>query len=370
MIYVFYSNDPLHNDQGGGVEHLRGIYRALSKSDLDYRFVVSRMAEHGRQDDAVTYISTGSNFLKYYFALWRWFLKNRGRLAENDVFHFHRNYAAWPKYVLAAGKGKVIITYHGLTGFVIKDAIGALARPVRSIMKYFEKKSLAKADVIIFVSDRDRQSMRDSMLAGNYEKSVVIPAAFDSSIFGDSSQPPAGLHNKVLMVGRIARIKNIPLAIDAIAVLLGRGVTIELEIAGDGEDRSSVEQHAEKSPCSANIRFLGMVSHHEIPALMKRNGIVLLTSHSEASPTVVKEAIVASRPVVTTDVGDVGNWIVNGTNGFICDSTPESIADGIAKAQEMIRDQAYAGSADLAQLSEQGIMQKLLEIYRRCAGAA
>ena len=34
MIYVFYSNDPLADDLGGGAEHFRGLHRALLASGI------------------------------------------------------------------------------------------------------------------------------------------------------------------------------------------------------------------------------------------------------------------------------------------------------------------------------------------------
>lgn len=363
MNYVFYSNDPLHNDQGGGVEHFRGIYRALSKSNLDYSLVASRLATHEVDDPAVIYISHGSHFLKYFMALWLWFFRNRKIFSDHDVFHFHRNYAAWPKYIFAPKKGKTIITYHGVTGFVIEDLLGVFGKPMRSVMVYLEKKSLSLADQIIFVSDRDRQSMRKLMLGNNYDKTSVIPAAFDSSLFGASCPPSVDLQNRILMVGRIARIKNIPLAIDAISILRGRGIDVELSIAGDGEELLAVEHYAKEAQGASNISFLGKVEHRDIPDLMRRHGIVLLTSASEASPTVVKEAVISLRPVVTTDVGDVAMWVKAGRNGFICNSTPESVAEGIERAQALIRNQAYEQAVDLNELSEENIMRRLLANY-------
>ena len=363
MIYVFYSNDPLSNDQGGGVEHFRGIYRALKESNLEYRLIASRMSNHTAEDIAVSYISCGSNFLRYYLSLWRWFFRNKNKFTGTDVFHFHRNYAAWPKYLLASRAGKTIITYHGMTGYVIREKLGMLASPVRSIMKSLERQSLKRADQIIFVSERDRQDMCKTLLGDNFNKSVIIPAAFDETIFSGFNQPPLELQGKVLILGRISNIKNIPLAIDAITEVCRRGNIMQLTIAGDGEERYAVAQYAHQSEYAKNIKLIGKVEHEEIPDLMMAHGIVLLTSRSEASPTVVKEAIAACRPVVTTDVGDVGLWVRNDINGFICDASAESLADGLEKANALIQRQCYDQAIGLDELSEKNIMSKVLQCY-------
>ena len=230
-------------------------------------------------------------------------------------------------------------------------------------MEKLERKSLCLADRIIFVSDRDRQIMRSSMLGDNYKKTVVIPAAFDESLFKAQTVVPVSYKSKIIMVGRLSDIKNIPLAIDAFSELCGNNKNVELTIAGDGEDREKIEQHISSSSCSEKINLLGRVEHHEIPQMMKEHGIVLLTSRSEASPTVVKEAIASLRPVVTTDVGDVKTWVTDGKNGFICDSVPSSLAQGLVKAQALIENEEYQQSVDLSELSEENIMNKVIENY-------
>ena len=74
----------------------------------------------------IIYISRGAGFLRFYLALWRWFWRRRHEFAEDDVFHFHRNYAAWPKLLLAPRRGRVIVSYHNVTGRVLEGMLGRL----------------------------------------------------------------------------------------------------------------------------------------------------------------------------------------------------------------------------------------------------
>ena len=94
----------------------------------------------------------------------------------------------------------------------------------------------------------------------------------------------------------------------------------QLTIAGRGEGSKELIRLIARSPAAAEIRWVGAVPHDEVPALLREHGILLLTSRYEASPTVVKEALRAMRPVVSTDVGDVADWLEQDRTGFICDA--------------------------------------------------
>ena len=68
MIYVFYNNDPLADDLGGGAEHFRGLHRALLRAELPFRLVAARLQD-GAAAPYVTYVSKGSAFGRYYLGL-------------------------------------------------------------------------------------------------------------------------------------------------------------------------------------------------------------------------------------------------------------------------------------------------------------
>jgi glycosyltransferase involved in cell wall biosynthesis len=366
VIYVFYNNDPLAHDLGGGAEHFRGLHRALLKSGLDFHLVAARL-HHGTCPSHLTYVSTTSNFLRFYFGLWRWFWRNRRRFEAKDVFHFHRNYAAWPKLLLAPNRGRVLISYHNVTGQVLEGWLGRLGRPMREAMLRLERRVARLADAIICVSGRDRHRLAEVVDPAPFAAANVIPASFDDSLFRNRpAAPPAPeLATKVLLLGRISHQKNVPLAITTIETLVARDEAFSLTIAGEGEDSRDLIRRLARSPARDRITWLGRVPHDQVPAMLEAHGIVLLTSRYEASPTVVKEALKAMRPVVSTDVGDVADWLDEGLSGFIVDADPGALADALIRARKLIETGAYRQTARAARLDEDAIMLEVVHLYRR-----
>ena len=141
----------------------------------------------------------------------------------------------------------------------------------------------------------------------------------------------------------------------------------ELTIAGRGEGSKDLIRLIACSPAASRIHWIGAVPHDEVPALLREHGMLLLTSRYEASPTVVKEALRVMRPVVSTDVGDVADWLEADRTGFVCAATPEALAEGVRAAEPLIREGRYRITSRLEQLDEGRLMSEVLTLYRQLA---
>lgn len=365
MIYVFYNNDPLADDLGGGAEHFRGLHRALLRSELPFRLVAARLQE-GFEAPYVDYISRGSSFGRYYLALWRWFWRHRREIRHGDVFHFHRNYAAWPKLLFCADRGAVVVSYHNVTGRVLQGMLGRAAAPIRLLMLRLERQVARLADAIICVSGRDQEALQGEVAAGPFADAMVIPAALDERLFAAApvAPPPPETARRLLVLGRISHQKNVPLAIETLEALAAAGEDYELTIAGRGEGARDLVARIAASPARERIRWVGAVPHDEAPRLLTEHGILLLTSRYEASPTVVKEALRVMRPVVCTDVGDVADWLDEDATGFVRGSTPLELAEGVRAATRLIEEGRYRHTEKIRRLDEAAIMDEVLDLYR------
>jgi glycosyltransferase involved in cell wall biosynthesis len=368
LIRVFYANDPQAADQGGGAEHFRGIFRALSRSSLDWQLVAARL--QGRSHPQIDYISQSSHFGRWYLALWLWFWRNRSLIGSDDVLHFHRNYAAWPKYLLCPGRGRVVITYHNVSGRVLDGMLGRFSRPIRRVMKVLERRAVSLADRLVCVSERDRQQLASTVAWHPFERAAVLPASLDAtSMAATPPGPPAGT-TRLLLLGRLEHQKNPIRAIEVLEHLIeasDHGWT--LTIAGEGGLRSQLERRIAASPARDRIHCVGLIPHDRVAQLIDAHDMLLLTSRYEASPTVVKEALLRHRPVVTTDVGDVARWI-EPCSGTIRKDDPTDLAEGVRAMADLVAAACFRPSSRLGADAEQRLMAPLIDLYRTVQAGA
>ncbi|WP_027134528.1 glycosyltransferase [Geminicoccus roseus] len=368
MIRVFYANDPQAADQGGGAEHFRGIFRALAGSDLDWRLVAARLQD--QDHPRIDYISRSSHFGRWYLALWCWFWRNRHRIGRDEVLHFHRNYAAWPKYLLCPGRGRVVITYHNVSGRVLDGLLGRLARPIRFWMKLLERRAVSLADRLVCVSERDRAELERTVAPAAFARAAVLAASVDLQGLADPPPRPPGSCQHLLLLGRLEHQKNPERAVEVLEELVRRddqGWT--LSIAGAGSLQARLERRIAASLARGRISCLGLVPHDRVAALLDAHDLLLLTSRYEASPTVVKEALLRQRPVVATDVGDVRRWIEPGS-GLVCDDDPVALADGVRAMATVLSCGGYRPSSRLSGDVERDLMQPLIDLYRTVLAGA
>lgn len=103
----------------------------------------------------------------------------------------------------------------------------------------------------------------------------------------------------VLWVGKFDFRKRLDIALKAVAA--ANNFNIKLYVCGTGTDEQIDEYRdlAEVLNISIQVNWLGKVDHDMMPSLMKTADLLLFTSLSEATSTVVLEAISVNLPVLS-----------------------------------------------------------------------
>ena len=150
------------------------------------------------------------------------------------------------------------------------------------------------------------------------------------------------------------------------------------EKLGSGDDsalgaafsRGGVVEHGPVVPVDVGIRReLGEVEEYvlhgkdpaQVPTVLNAMDLVLLTSQFEASPTVVKEAILCNVPVVSTDVGDARESVRGVSHTLVTERSADALATA---AISILRDLPRSdGSSKRDELGIDRTVTRMISFY-------
>jgi glycosyltransferase involved in cell wall biosynthesis len=142
-------------------------------------------------------------------------------------------------------------------------------------------------------------------------RTVVIPNVVDVNAAQVARLD--GAPSRVISVGRLKAPKDFVTLTRALARV--SSPYFEAQFVGDGPDRATVEAEADTLGLDGRLRLLG--DRADVPALLARSDVFVLSSTSEGMPVSVAEAMAAGLPVVATAVGGVAELVVDGETGFL-----------------------------------------------------
>lgn len=167
-------------------------------------------------------------------------------------------------------------------------------------------------------------------------KVFVIPNGVDVQRF--APRPAArrklrddlGLAPETPLVGIVAALrpeKNHRLFVEAAARVRSVRPDVHFVVVGDGPERPAIAQAIAEHGLQSCVHLLGTRSDtHELLAAWDA---FALTSHNEANPVSILEALASGVPVVATRVGSVPETVIPGQTGFLAEPGD---AEGIAEA--------------------------------------
>jgi len=111
---------------------------------------------------------------------------------------------------------------------------------------------------------------------------------------------PSNLTDKVIIFscGSFSARKAFPDLIDAFAPVACRHPNVVLRIAGDGAERSLVENRIREHQLQDRVTLLGFRSHQEVLQEMVWSDIFALISRNEPFGVVYSEALAAGKPII------------------------------------------------------------------------
>ena len=257
------------------------------------------------------------------------YLKNKKRLLLKinefmpDLIHAH--YGLSGLLANLQRKIPVITTYHG------SDINNAKILPLSRLNMILSVHN-------IFVSEKNR------LKSNQTRNQSLIPCGVDTNLFKPQDKAKARKifdlnedKKYILFAGAFANsVKNSALAKSAVS-LLNNIFLIELQ----------------------------GYSREEVGLLLNAVDVVLLTSFTEGSPQIIKEAMACNCPIVSVAVGDVENTIGGTTGCFISTYEPTDIANKLKQALEYEKRTDGRERILALGLDRETVAKQILSVYKQ-----
>lgn len=211
----------------------------------------------------------------------------------------------------AAGKQvKFVHTFHGHL-FDDPEFSGFKSLIIAALERRFAKRT----DAIVTVGAQVGKELLEHKIGQPKQYTNIPPGVKPLTI------PKVEPRKKITVgwVGRLVPVKNPFLALE----LAKRFPDAQFLLAGGGDLLEQVKNHAPR-----NTKVLGWT---DIPKLLAASDVILSTSENEGMPIALIEAQLASKPVVTTNVGAVAKVVINNKTGFVTGKNTEELAKALQK---------------------------------------
>ncbi|GLP76464.1 glycogen synthase [Mycobacterium antarcticum] len=253
-----------------------------------------------------------------------------------DVVHAHDWLVAHPAIALAEHFDVPLVsTVHATeagrhSGWVS----GKISRQVHAVESWLVHES----DSLITCS----ASMGDEiteLFGPGLAESRVIRNGIDSALWPFARRTERRGPARLLYLGRLEYEKGVHDAIAALPRIRRTHPGTTLTVAGDGTQLEWLLEQARKHKVLKAIDFVGRVDHEQLVALLHDCDAAVLPSHYEPFGIVALEAAATGAPLVTSNVGGLGEAVLDGETGM---SVPPRDIAALAGAVRAVLDDPVA----------------------------
>lgn len=238
-----------------------------------------------------------------------------------DVIHIHETGClGWQLTRLSRREGiPIVATCHYLPRFVAFYLVNA--RPLCWILSLYSAWLLNRCTHVVFATETHHRAFQEFGLAAptTIISNGVNTARYHPARGGEKDVeaayrlPP---RPRILFVGRLARDKEIPTLIQAVAHLRNK-MDAHLLLVGRGDFRPQLEALSAELGLKDRVHFLGYVPDQDMPALYRAVDLFAIASTVEVQSLPTLEAMASSVPVVAVEAGALPEISPHKASGLI-----------------------------------------------------
>jgi len=257
---------------------------------------------------------------------------SRNRPWQPDVVHAHDWLVAHPAITLAEYFDvPMVSTIHATeagrhSGWVS----GAISRQVHAVESWLVHESDSLITCSASMSDEIAELFGPALA-----ETRVIRNGIDAALWPFAKRRPRRGPAHLMYLGRLEYEKGIHDLIAALPRIRRTHPGTTLTIAGTGTQQKWLTEEARKHKVLKVTAFVGHLDHDALVRMLHTADAAVLPSHYEPFGIVALEAAATGVPLVTSNVGGLGEAVLNGTTGM--SFAPRDIA-GIAATVRAVLD--------------------------------
>lgn len=148
-------------------------------------------------------------------------------------------------------------------------------------------------------------------------KARVIHPGIDPQFFSPPEVASRSAVLRAISVGSFVWVKGTTYALQALRILIDRGLAIRLTLVGDGPERQRILYAIDDLGLRDHVELAGRLAPVAVRDRLRESDIFVLPSLSEGFCNAAVEAMGCGLPVVMTNCGGVREGVTDGIEGFI-----------------------------------------------------
>jgi glycosyltransferase involved in cell wall biosynthesis len=166
---------------------------------------------------------------------------------------------------------------------------------------------------------------------------IQIPLGVDTRVFRPTPEARAllglGTSPNVLFVGRLQSENGVEYLLQAMSSVVKQVKEAMLDIVGDGPDLKTLVDLSQALGLTGRVRWHGRVALKQLPLFYSAADVFALPRLSRVTPRVLFEAMACQKPIVTSAIGGIVDFVEDRKTGFLVNPRdPETLAERIEQS--------------------------------------
>lgn len=171
-------------------------------------------------------------------------------------------------------------------------------------------KSVNEMDLVISMGTSAIHYFKAKGVTTHFE---IVPGGFDEMVFS----PNTNVEKKydLILIGRLSEVKRVDRFLESIQEAKKQLPNLNAVIVGDGPDKDKLQKMAVQLGIANDVYFAGW--QNNVEHWIQQSRCFVLTSDSEGLSQALIQAMMCGVPAINSNVGDLGDLIDNGKNGYL-----------------------------------------------------